>query len=585
MNNYDEKIAEERKKSEKYLYLFKLAIDKMEFKNARQEKNILKLYQSLVNQPTYEGKKKIKGKILSAFQSLKKQEDVVSSVKLQYLIEENFQKKHIKERLPEIVKLSIELSQDLKKAATNYLNEYLSCYWRIQLIEQEKQDALNASKAPKKMEPSYKPTPTPAIEVEYEEPRSRYGIPLPREPKPTLYSSKYISSAEQQTQINESLIALANNQAPAYNRGLTSKQKEEVRDVYNGQNKYVFADIVSDAIEMNQIANEYSQMNKVTKKLPNGIDPRVNDIMRLAINCYNITIYQMENSDGFGKDYETKANSRVLLQKLNIFNTLGIYRETYETFMKYYNSLSEAEKETIKFHIKKYGYEYKKIFNISEEYPRIVTVKDITNAINATMSDKISLEFRRADSKDIGYEFSQYLISSTRFMTVDEVVSLYKRIKYEMINNHQNYGQNDREKEAIENEYNRKLELLQDEFIHVIKKKIHFNVDYDPKAPKEEQDRAIRLMSVQSGMIARDFFDEDLLFNPYNLSEVEIPKGKAKIKGELVKEATSAEERFFGMSKFKKAMSTATGSYKKLQELIEKQYVTEQDVAYVKKLF
>ena len=581
--NYEDEITKEKVNAVKYIYLFKLALEQMTLKNPRQEKNLDKLYRSLTSQPNYEGKIHVKRKIISAFKSVADQE-MISSVKLQELITKDFHQKHIKADYKEIVSLALELGRDLKASAIKYLDKYVDCYWRISLIEQERQESLKAPKAaPKKEQPRVEPTTT--RESTYESPKSRYGVPQPKEPRPTLYSSKYISSAEQQKQINESLIALANDPKHVYDRGLTYDQKAEVREVYGGYNSFVFADTVSDAIEMNQIANEYTQMNKVTKKLPSGIDPRVNDIMKLAINCYNITIHQIENAGGYGKDYETKSNSIRLLQKLNANNSLVIYKQTYEAFMKYYNGLTPENKEALKDHIKKYGYEYKKIFNIPEQYPRIVTVTDIISAINATMSDKISVSFRREDSREIGLEWSEYLVRATKYMTVDEVVALYKRIKREYVESFKNYGENDIEKEVFENEYNRKLELLQDEFIHVIKRKIHFNVEYNKEAPQEEQERAVRLMNVQSAMIANDFFNETLLFNPYSITKEEIRKGEAKRKGELMKEAKAAEDRFFGMSKFKQAMSSAVGSYKKLQALVEKQYVTEQDVAFVKKLF
>ena len=604
-NNYDTEISEEKKKAEKYIYLFKLAIDQMEFKNNRQQKNINKLYRQLVAMPSYEEKIKISKKLRSAFQSIA-QQDMISSVKLENIMNKDFQSKHIKVEYREKINLALELANDLKGAALKYLGEYINCYWQIKLIEQERLEASKAAKVQAQQKPktdAYRPTtttydtPTRTTTYEYrpkttykseplptfEEQRSRYGIPQPSEPKPELYSSKYISENEQQKQVNESLAKLITEEQPFYQRGLTYEQKKEIRDVYKGLTGYTFAETISSAVEMNQIANEYAAMNKHTKKLPSGLDPRVGDIMKLAIDCYNVTIYEMLHQHGYGKSLDSQLNSKNLFHKLNMYKSLTLYQQTYETFMKYYNSLSEEAKNTIRNQIDSYGYEYKKIFGIPDNYPRIVDTKDIINAINRSMAAKIKEASVRV-SRDNNFDFDGLLRVGTQYMTVDEVVQLYKQIKWDLAKRASKNIEDKREREIYDKEYRDKLEILQDSFIHVIKGKIHFTVEYDENMSKEQQERATRMMNIQSAMIANDFFGEELLFNPYKIRKEEIKQGAAKKKGEFIQEAEKAEKRFFGMNKFKRALAAAS-SYKKLRDLIEKQNVTDEDIAFAKKLY
>ncbi len=584
MENYDLKIGDEKKRATKAAYLFRLATEHMTYKNNRQEKNIVKLYFQLTSVPSYEEKVKIKHKLTNAFKGLPDQ-DLISSVKLERIMQTDFYNKHLGKDHREIVKLSIELANDLKASAIKYLDEYITCYWRIKLLEQERMEQENALKVPSKpKQTNYKPTQTETRSTtDYEQPISRYGIPQPREPKPKLYSSRYMLEDEAQKEMNANLLKMLQEKDNWYNRGLSYELKDEVREVYKGRNAYAFADVVSDAIEMNQIANEYAQMNTTTKKLPVGLDPRVNDIMKLAINCYNVTVYQLKHEFGEGNTTEAHLNSRDLLHKLNADSSLAIYQQTYDMFMKYYGSLDEAQRQNIKNHIDQYGYEYKKVFNIPDNYPRIVDTRDIINAVNRAMSARIKESFAHIDIERSSLEFNDVLRSSTRYMKVDEIVQLYKQIKFDSARDYSTV-KNEEQREALEREYKRKMEILQDAFIQVIKRKIRFNVEYDVNMPKDEQERATRMMNVQSAMIANDFFHEELLFNPYNIKNNQVQQGVAKRKSEFMEEAQKAEERFFGMGKLKQALAKSS-SYKKLIELIEKQNVTEEDIAFAKKLY
>ena len=579
-SEFDRRMGEEKKRAAKASYLFRLALEQMTYKNNRQEKNIMKLFFQLTSVPSYEEKVKIKNKIKNAFKGLQDQ-DLVSSVKLERIMQSDFRSKNLGKDYREIVKLSIELANDLKASAIKYLDEYITCYWRIKLMEEERVEREKAQKVQSKPKPK---TDTPVqTKTKYEEPKSRYGIPQPREPKPKLYSSRYMLDDDAQKEMNANLLKKIQEKDNWYSRGLSYDLKDEVREVYKGRDSYAFADIVSDAIEMNQIANEYKAMNIITKKLPVGLDPRVNDIMKLAINCYNITVYQLQHEFGNGNTTEARLNSRDLLHKLNADNSLTIYQQTYDMFMKYYGSLDEAQRQNIKNHIDQYGYEYKKVFNIPDKLPRIVDTRDIINAVNRTMSARIKEAFAHLDGERNALEFDEILRSSTRYMKVDEIVQLYKQIKFDSARNYSNV-KNQEQREAYEREYNKRMEILQDAFIHVIKRKIRFTVEFDINMPKDEQERATRMMNIQSAMIANDFFHEELLFNPYNIKNNQVQQGVAKRKSEFMEEAQKAEERFFGMGKLKQALAKSS-SYKKLIELIEKQNVTEEDIAFAKKLY
>ncbi len=576
MENYDSRISDEKKKATKAIYLFRLATEHMTYKNNRQEKNIIKLYFQIKATESYEEKLKIKNKLKNAFNGLPEQE-LVSPVKLEQIIRRDFKKKNLGSAPEESIMLSVQFAEDLKGTALKYLDEYLSCYWRIKLIEQEQ---MENQKAPQVQE---KPIPEQPIATLVEQPKSKYNGSQSKEPTHKLYSSKYSPDA-QQKEVNESLLKMLQENPNAYERGLSYDLKEEIREVYEGQFPFVFADIVSNAIEMNQISNEYAQMNKITKKLPSGINPRVNDLMGLALDCYKVTVYRMEHQFGYGTTEDSKKNSNELFRKLHVDNSLALYQQAYDMFMKYYASLSAEEKEAIKEHIIKYGYEYKKVFNIMDEAPRIVTQKDIVNAINKKMGSRVKEEFHHLNVENTTLAFDELLRTATQYMTVEEIVELYKEIKRDSKNNNSNEELSGQQREIAEKEQRRKMEILQSCFIEVIKRKIHFKVDYDTNMPLEEQNRAVRMMNVQSAMIANDFFNEELIFNPYNITKLEIQPGVAKKKSEFMDEAQKAEERFFGMSKLKQALAGAS-SYKKLTKLIEKQNVTDEDVAFAKRLY
>ena len=562
-------IKKKRKDVVKFLILFNIAESNIKCKNNRQRKNLDNLYIKLSRAQDIAEKKKIQRKINNAIKDIEKSKTFNSSA-IEKEIETRFKRNDIKIEYGEAFTLASRIANDPIDCARGYLESYIINSVELdQLLRREKE--VKKSEVKQQTQPRSTTTyPTSDVRTIY---TTRTSTP---EKKPELYSSKYLTDEEKQKEINENIIKKLEDPRTAMT-GLTYEQKQEIRDAYTGYGTYSFADIVAEAFEMNRLSNKYSNDKGLFKKDQFHSRNSVYALMELAVACYHSQIQYLLNNDGFGNDIKTQLNSRSLMRKLKMGNSIEIYTQAYNNYIKQYNALPREEQEKIKNAIKtQLSGTYEEVFHINENNPRLVTPEELKMAINNKIIDSIR-KWGPINSRN-QVEYYSKLSTATRLMSVDQLVSLYNILKNQQYNNNL-YSQNEEEIKRIQESRNDSLKCLQDCFASLIARKINVN---NQQEMTEEQSKINEMNKIA---VCKDYFGEEPLFNLYYVKASQVKEGSAKTRGEFTNEIEQARQRFYGMNKLQRTIAKVTGSYAKLNRLAQKEEVTEKDIEEARKLF
>lgn len=580
---YEERqIEKQRKEARKNIILLKIALNHIKYKNNRQQKNITHLYEVLSTAKTYAEKQKIKGKLTNALNNME-HSGFISSYDLEKEITKKFEEQRIELEYGKAYEIAYKISKNPIEAAKNYAYLYINCYSMIESCQKQIEESAK-HKAEDRKEPY-----TSAPEYTSTSPRYPYQESTyekrTTEKKPDLYASKHLSEDEKQKQATEAILTIVekSTQETYIYYGLTYEQKRELREAYPGVFRYETADAISRAVEMNQIATRMETGNPFSRKGSFAMNSPCDDIISLAIDCYESQVFELLHNNGFGNDYKSQINFSNLMHKLQMGKGIEVYTKAYNKIMKHYQGLSSEEKQSFMSNLDTtQGKKYKEIFFINEKYPRIVTPEEVKNAVNRRIVKEIE-KWRMINSSNY-HEYYSALNKATRLMSVEELVPLYKKLKNKVMDSY-SYAQNDEERRIFEQNRQETLKYLQDCFTSVMRNKIGFKSDLTDAMTEEEKKAELRKIEIQKIAICTDYLKEKPLFSVYYANPSLVKEGEAKTKGDFTTAIQQAQERFYGMGKLKQTIAKATGAYAKLRRLAAKEQVTEQDIEAVKHLF
>lgn len=575
----EEKIANEKKQAVKHHLLFKIALENIKYKNNRQQKNLENLASKLSAAKTYEEKKNIYHKITKALSQLDSN-NLTSKQTMSIIrdtIEKRFSINHIDADYLELSNYAMKIYENPIEVAKNesYLN--ISCYQIIESYQKEIEETKKikiTSEETEKVIPEYS-------QYDY----SHSSIKTETTSFPTVAPEVKVSQTSQIDAIEDIMKIIENNtQGQTYQDGLTYKQREALTNAFGQEFYYFSTGAINDAVRMNQIKERISNQKIFYKDSQFKTSRTIEDLINLAIDCYEVQTFELLNPKGLGKDIDTQLNFKKLMNKLNAKNALVIYKKAYEKFINTYKILNQSEKEQLENIIKQtINPKYKEIFSIQDSYERIITPEELKEAINKKISEEI-LNWQMIDIHNYSSYYSN-LKYATRLMSTDEIVKLYKNIQkqYLEFSNRPRIKDN----ENLIAEYKKSLEELQVCFCEVIKDKIGYQTaEITAGISEEEKERIIKKIELDNATVCLDYLEEKPLFLSPDTNIYEIKKGEAKKRGELKTATDAAYQRFYGMNKLQQTLAKATGAYAKLQQLEQKLgNVTEKDISEARHLF
>ena len=591
IKEYNErKIATTKTKAIKYYILFKVAVESIQYKNNRQKKNLENLAIKLSRASSYEEKLSVYRKINKALNSIE-MEKASSLSAITDIIEKRFSINRIESDYMARSDYAMKIYSDPVGMARQYASSNISCYQEIEEYQKEIETARKeAQKITKQAEPEKSP-------YEYTETPTYRGRPTSTPSYTSTYSTRertQIPSSEpkissyDQNQAIDDIMSLIEKSANDHTipDGLTYTQQEALREAFNNSNSYYSSRAISQAVSMNQISQRITDKKIIFKDSQFKTSKSIEDLINLAVTCYNVQVFDLLNSNGFGNDndIDTKINSRKLMSKLNTKNALVVYTKAYNNFLKYYKSLSPDYKDKVDNIIKNSVSErYKEIFNLRDNYERIITPDELKAAINRKVKEEI-MNWQMINDYNYSHYYSN-LKSATRLMSVEDVVELYKNIKYQF--NRYNAIRDTENNERIIEQRNKSLTQLQRCFTEIIRDKIGYQTSFvGENLTDTEKKEILKKIELENASVCIDYLEEKPLFLLNDTILKDIKQGGAKKKGELHEALQEAQQRFYGMNKLQQTIARATGAYAKLRRLQAKTTeITEEDISQARRLF
>ena len=342
---------------------------------------------------------------------------------------------------------------------------------------------------------------------------------------------------------------------------------------------YTYADITTEErksikklypeLDFEKTGNNYYRVETLNKGMEidyiaNMKDIYVADIMNIGILTLDVVTKELLEGSRVGEPE--------LFAKIGIRNSLEKYKIAYNKYMNYYRNLDSIEKDKISKQIEdnnRYVMNFGKL---------IITPEGLKSVINHKVTEYIINNYRNFYNYQNGDIYTKTM-NATKYMTIEEIVSLYKGIENDL-ENQDNFGQTDEEREAIEEGKIERIREYQEAFALVIETHLEKNkkpVDMN-KLSVEEQIRMTEEETKKLAAIINDILREKPL-SP-RLREI-LETHNLEGKGTALLEAHNAKEeakgRLFGMSKVKKAFAQISGKWARYLMLMEKEDLNDKE--------
>ena len=346
--------------------------------------------------------------------------------------------------------------------------------------------------------------------------------------------------------------------------GFTYEEKEKIRQLYPDISLYGDDYYSIDTLEKGiEIANIIGQ----DKIMPE-------DMMRLVMYTYEVTIRELLTDEVINK-------GRELFRHAEVGRSLEKYSEAYKKWHKYYSSLEPSKKASVDNTIANYKL-YSRKFGKT-----IVTPEELKSKINRHVSNYIVENKYTFYNHYNGLDYYSKTVHATRYMDIEQIVSLYKRLKHDL-ETEGIYGRDDEETERIAEGRKKDLAKLQRDFASVILTKLEtYNKSRDTlsMSDKERSEyygmRNTKIAAVITEVLREEPKAQELLSD---LDKEELQeKGKALVGTYEAKKSSS--KKVYGISKVKKAMAQITGKWSRYTMLMEKEELTEEEQKEIVSMF
>ena len=300
-------------------------------------------------------------------------------------------------------------------------------------------------------------------------------------------------------------------------------------------------------------------------------DVNTDEIMEMGLLTFEVVTKELLENNRF--------KSVDIFNKIGMNNCLEKYKTAYKKYQNYYKKLSPEQKDKIKEQIKG-NKRYANMFNDQIASPELLTA-----VINIKVSNYIVenyFSFYNYEQKDFYMKTSH----ATKYMSIQEIVSLYKRIEFKE-RERGIYTQNDEDRRLQEQSKREYLEQLQRDFANVILSRLEsYNkqVDYF-KMSDIEKEVYNRETQEKLAAIINDLFKEQPLSASLQESAKSNEVGRGENLVETYESKKQAHTQVFGLSRIKKAFAKISGKWSKYLMLMDKDELSKTEQEQLKGMF
>lgn len=302
---------------------------------------------------------------------------------------------------------------------------------------------------------------------------------------------------------------------------------KSIKEVY--KDYYVFNRDLESSMEMQII------INKINSKSINNVS--LNEMFKLA----NYTIKTMADFLLNKPDIKKDDDLSKLFSLTPGLNGLEEYSKAYDKFMKYFNSLSDDKRNMM-------------ISDFNDTFTKYYKNKFSMVAFHVPTPDEVKYHMNKLIKRDMIDSFTKWqedsieardtISSACKYMTVENVISLYKELKDKCIN----FSYNGNGELYQSNIVYKNLANLQYNFVLVIVNKINPNIKGDAYFELIE-------------FVVKEQLGEKVLF---------VNKKKDESISYVDEAVSKAQERFYNLNRLQQTLAKASGQYKKFLQLCEK---------------
>ncbi len=290
---------------------------------------------------------------------------------------------------------------------------------------------------------------------------------------------------------------------------LTPDEQKLLADGFSDQQYLLYNtfDLIEAGIKIQKIAEEFNKYQRTSSYL----GPSLHSLYSLAELIYNNLPNELLN--GLPTDSESRY-SQDLINTVKVHESLETYKYCYDIYMRYYNNMSEEEKNAIKASFNQSFGVFKDTFKLDDF--TIITPEELKNLVNQKVIEKM---VEAKENYMIDKEFvSDNINYACSYMDEKEMVGIYKRVVSSLDNQELNSD---------------KRKILQKNFALTILKKMNLkNLNAEEINAKLEQ-------------IMKEYLEEEMLFE---ISAEELLKySKAQ--------SNNNQSKFFGFDKLKQTLA------------------------------
>lgn len=378
-------------------------------------------------------------------------------------------------------------------------------------------------------------------------------------------------------------------------------EEDAIKDFLGNYSEYYNIDILKKGIEIKVIADRFKKYNSFFNRINYKNEKTcVDDLCKMAINVYHTLPVYLLN----GKMADVFSEKGKLFNKLEIFNGLKMYQEAYNVFIKYYMQLPLSEREKLS---QVALDNYNNVFSKSNQEIRgIISPEQLKNSVNEVVCSKMLGNFFEYRNDDV--RIVNKISKATQYMSVQEMVDLYKNMKKKEEQTHTRVGITEevRAQQILQNQI-----VLQSNFAEAIFYKLNSKHGYsdDSKMTKIELGEICEKYFGESyrfeGRVAvnRDGVVEQVNINkgtekdnvgkvdePVNIKDNEVKE--TKVSSDLVDDKDNNKEvinqaraRYFNMPKVEQTFARITGEWSRFEQLINAETLSTEDVQEIASMF
>ena len=480
----------------------------------------------------------------------------ISSSNVEDFLENNQKKYQLDLNYQERSRISTVISSNPVEALRQYSMDYISAKRQIDQIKKEQEAAKKESledkqrRAQERQQRQERVQNTPMYEP------TRNYEPQPRQPiKQVPFQGT--NTDESKKLIEEEIDSKISDQFDFY--GFSYDERKRIKELYpefSHYSDYYSVETLEHAISINKIVNKDQIQTE--------------EMMQLGL----LTIDVVTNELLHGND-TTRVD---LFNKLGVNNSLNKYKNAYNKYRKYYKSLTPEQKQQVETQITN-NKKYSELFGNSIATPELMTARINTKVSNYIVDNHMKFYNYKND-------FYSKTSHATKYMSIQEIVSLYKRIEFKEQDTGI-YATNDEDRLQRENAKREYLEQLQRDFAQVILTRLETHnkhVDYYKMSP-EEQQKYLKEVNKKLAAIINDLFKERPLSHSLQEASRGIEEGQGNNLVASYEAKDQAKTQVYGLSGLKKAFAQVTGKWSKYLMLLDKDELSKTEQEEIKGLF